>query len=243
MDRVCGEIGMITVVIPTYNEETNIEETLKHVINQNIPRSKYEVIIVDGGSKDKTVKLAKRYANRVIQQKSKGVGGARNDGVAVAKYPIVATTDADVIVPTDWLSKILDHFKDPNVIAVCGSDFPREQNGKAIVVFKSIQTIIRLFSKLGKYPFFGTNTAFRKDVFLGIGGYSHLPYMDDVELGTRISKCPGKIIFDRKISVLSSTRRFEKCGYLNLVLLWLQGHIRLMLSKPLIPRNYSKQNY
>jgi len=89
---------MISVIVPTYNEEKNIERCLKSLENQTIPRNKFEVIIVDGQSKDRTVEIAKKYADKVIQQKSKGVGGARNDGVEIARGNIIAVTDADSIL-------------------------------------------------------------------------------------------------------------------------------------------------
>ena len=74
----------ITVVVPTYNEEKGLEKFLKQFKNQTLPRSKYELIIVDGDSTDNTRQIAEKYADKVIIQKSKGVGGARNDGVELA---------------------------------------------------------------------------------------------------------------------------------------------------------------
>ncbi|MBI4896489.1 MAG: glycosyltransferase, partial [Candidatus Aenigmarchaeota archaeon] len=77
---------MISVVIPTYNEEKNIEQCLLNIAHQTIPRHAYEIIVVDGKSKDKTRQIAEKYADKIIIQTSQGVGGARNDGVATAKY-------------------------------------------------------------------------------------------------------------------------------------------------------------
>ena len=79
----------ISVIIPTYNEEKNIIRTLYYLSRQTLPRKNYEIIIVDGGSKDRTVEIALKYADKVIKQKSKGVGGARNDGAIIAKGEII----------------------------------------------------------------------------------------------------------------------------------------------------------
>jgi len=68
---------MISVVIPTYNEEKNIERCLRALEEQTIPREDFEIIVVDGQSSDRTIEIAQRYADRVIQQVSEGVGGAR----------------------------------------------------------------------------------------------------------------------------------------------------------------------
>ncbi|MCX6649741.1 MAG: glycosyltransferase, partial [Candidatus Bathyarchaeota archaeon] len=82
---------MITVVVPTYNEEKNIESCLNSLVKQSIPRESYEIIVVDGNSKDRTTEIAAKYADRVIQQVSHGVGGARNDGAIAATGDIIAT--------------------------------------------------------------------------------------------------------------------------------------------------------
>jgi len=94
---------MISVIIPTYNEEANITACLQSLCNQTMSRDEYELIVVDGNSKDRTCELAREYADEVITQTSKKVGGARNDGVLRARGDIVATTDADCIIPPDWL--------------------------------------------------------------------------------------------------------------------------------------------
>ncbi|HPD51509.1 MAG TPA: glycosyltransferase family 2 protein, partial [Methanoculleus sp.] len=71
---------MISVVVPTYNEEQNIERCLRSLADQTVPRKNYEIIVVDGNSKDRTRDLAEPLADQVFIQTSKRVGGARNDG-------------------------------------------------------------------------------------------------------------------------------------------------------------------
>src|SRR5660398_279782 len=89
---------MISVIIPTYNEEANITACLQSLSNQTIRRDEYEIIVVDGNSKDSTCELARAYADEVMTQTSPKVGGARNDGVLRARFDIDATTDADYII-------------------------------------------------------------------------------------------------------------------------------------------------
>ena len=88
----------ISVVIPTYNEERYIEKCLQSLVNQTLNRDDFEIVVVDGGSADRTVELAEGYADIVIPQESKGVGGARNDGVEVSRGELIATTDADIFL-------------------------------------------------------------------------------------------------------------------------------------------------
>ncbi|RLI99746.1 MAG: glycosyltransferase family 2 protein [Candidatus Aenigmatarchaeota archaeon] len=234
---------MISVIIPTYNEEKNIENCLKSLLNQILLRKEFEIIVVDGKSKDKTVKIAKKYADKVIQQKSKGIGGARNDGVKLAKYDLIATTDADCLVPENWFENIISAFKDEEIVAVCGSDGPIENSIKANIIFLLIRNFIRVSSYFGIYCLGGTNSAFRKKAFLKIGGYRDLPHSDDADLGFRLKKV-GRIKYIRKLFVRFSVRRMEKDGYINIIWTWLKGDILLLLNKPIkTKKRYIKQDY
>jgi Glycosyltransferases involved in cell wall biogenesis len=99
---------VISVIIPALNEEDVIEYCLQSLENQNYKN--FEIIVVDGGSKDRTVEIAEKYA-RVIKQKSKTIGGARKEGTLAAKGDILAFTDADTIFDPNWLSSIEKSMK------------------------------------------------------------------------------------------------------------------------------------
>jgi len=71
---------MISIVIPSFNEEENIESCLLSLTKQTIPRNSYEIIVVDGGSKDKTRQIAEQYADLVFIQESPRVGGHATTG-------------------------------------------------------------------------------------------------------------------------------------------------------------------
>lgn len=79
----------VSIVIPTLNEEKNLPKVLK-----NIPKDVYEVIVVDGHSKDKTVEIAKKFGSKVIFD-DKGKGSALRKGMKAAKGDIVIMMDAD----------------------------------------------------------------------------------------------------------------------------------------------------
>ena len=117
---------MISVVIPSFNEEERIEKCLTSLTKQNFPRDEYEIIVVDGGSKDRTREIAEKYADIVFIQTSPKVGGARNDGALRARGEIIATTDADTILPPDWLRRIKQGFLDPDIVMLYGPVKPIE---------------------------------------------------------------------------------------------------------------------
>lgn len=232
----------VSVVVPTFHEEAGLEAFLRQFDAQTLPRSEFEIIVVDGGSEDRTREIAAPHADRVLVQTSSGIGGARNDGVAVAGAPIVATTDADCRVPRDWLERIVRHFADPGVVAVCGPDGPIERIWKARAVFFFVRYLIRLPALLGIYGTGGTNSAFRKDAFLAIGGYRGLPHSDDVDLGFRLRRL-GRIVYDPNLFVRLSVRRLEKQGYGRTLFLWLRGNLKAIAGLPIEAAEYARQKY
>ncbi len=232
----------VSVVVPTFNEARRIEAFLRQFAGQTLPRREFELVIVDGGSEDDTSEIARRYADTVIRQRGRGIGGARNDGAAVARAPIIATTDADCLVPRDWLERIARHFDDPEVVAVCGPDGPIERTWRARIAFLFLRGVIRAGAALGLYTTGGTNSAFRREVFLGIGGYRPLPHSDDVEIARRL-RARGRIVFDPALDVRLSTRRLERDGYLRTMFTWLRGDLKVLTGQSLEDRPYARQRY
>lgn len=239
----------ISVIIPTYNEEKNILLTLKSLSNQTLPRDEYEIIIVDGGSTDRTVSLAEEYADKVIQQVSDGIGGARNDGAKVSKGKYLATTDADTLIPKYWLSRIIEDFESmKDVVAIGGPIYPREWTPfNKFFFLMGYNNLPRLLLKISpKFNFFtfGPNSAFRREAFFKAGGYSNLGIVDDVEIVRRIKKY-GKIYYDLKLIVYASARRFEKDGYFRTTLFQDFTTLRLFLFKKekIEYRGYAKKKY
>ncbi len=236
----------ISVVVPTYNEEKGLEKFLQQFKNQTLPRKDFEIIIVDGDSKDRTREIANKYADKVFIQKSKGVGGARNDGVEAASANIIATTDADTVVSRRWLEQIVDHFeKDPNLVLLFGSNYPITKNF-IIRFFAKLKTFLNLiFEKLKiAYLAEGPNTAFKKKEFLEIGGYSDLPIMDDTEITSRM-KDVGKIKYDISLFVYASIRRMEKGGIGSFGFLAIFSWLKLTFfgKESIQVKGYAKQEY
>ena len=211
---------MISVIIPTFNEEENIAQCLVSLSHQTVPRNEYEIIVVDGGSKDATCEIAKKYADSVFTQTSKKVGGARNDGVMAANGEIVATTDADCILPPEWIAEVKKNFEDPAVVQCYGPVDPIEEGwGNRFSLL-----LANTFSRIGYYSrtFYytlGCNTAFRKDAFIRAGMYRCIDAGDDLEIAMRL-KDEGKIQFDGNLRVGFSMRRYQQYGTIHSLYEW-----------------------
>jgi glycosyltransferase involved in cell wall biosynthesis len=241
---------MISVVVPTYNEEKNIEACLRSLLNQTLPREKYEIIVVDGDSKDKTRDIASNFADIVIIQTSEGVGGARNDGIMLGSGKIIATTDADCEAYPGWLEVIEKSFEDSEVVAVSGILDPYDWNNmnKAeVLIYKALfefsNLLLILLKLFDRAHLCGANTAFQKEKFLEAGGYLHLAYADDTELYKRI-KTKGKVLLKRDMKIRYSVRRIKKMGLMRYIFLIfkMEWNVSIMNKKPL-KGNYAKQTY
>lgn len=211
---------MISVVIPSFNEEERIERCLISLTKQNLPKDEYEVIVVDGGSKDKTREIAEKYADLVFIQTSPKVGGARNDGALRAKGTIIATTDADTILPPDWLSRIKKGFENPDVVLLYGPVKPVEATIKNRLYLFLANSFAHIGYLTGTVLFtLGCNSAFRADVFKKAGMYRVSDAGDDLEVAHRM-RTLGKVRFDRKLFVWFSMRRYDQFGALKSIYEW-----------------------
>ena len=232
----------IAVVIPTYNEERYIERCLKSLVNQTLHRDYYEIVVVDGGSTDRTVALAQNYADIVIPQKSSGVGGARNDGVAIANAELIVTTDADIVLPKNWLARICADFEQEDIVAVFGPIRPIENRLKYRFFIGWFTKIMHVCARL-KIVYFtvGSNTAFRRRTFFRIGGYSDLPAGDDYGIARRLRRV-GKVYYDPSLYVWFSMRRMEKFGLTRSLYRWIANVVVGTRGKnPKVP--YMRQTY
>ena len=102
----------LSIIIPAYNCENYIEQCILSLQNQDLDSETYEIIVINDGSSDNTLKLltqlSKQYNNIVLKsQINSGVGSSRNNGLAIAKGTYIYFLDADDYVSSNILSKIL----------------------------------------------------------------------------------------------------------------------------------------
>jgi len=208
----------VSVIVPAFNEEKLIGRCLESLVNQDFS-GKYEIIVVDGKSEDKTVKIARKHANRVLISPIRGISFQRNYGAKHSKGKILAFIDADTIAEKDWLSKISENFLESNIVATTGSLYPLEENApkKLYCIANKIQNF--LITNLNLPLFWGASCAFNKETFFKIGGFDeNLSMSEDHDISLRI-KNHGKVIFSNKAVSYTSHRRFKKkSGWLTYII-------------------------
>lgn len=110
----------ISVVIPVKNAAKFLPKCLNSLNNLNYPKDKYEVIISDSDSTDKTREIAVSMGAKVVDAGGPSVCAGRNSGFKAAKGEIIAFSDADCVMDKDWLSSAVKYFQDKKVACVGG---------------------------------------------------------------------------------------------------------------------------
>ncbi|OHC00329.1 MAG: hypothetical protein A3G70_02790, partial [Planctomycetes bacterium RIFCSPLOWO2_12_FULL_39_13] len=150
----------ISVIIPTLNEESHIEKTLQSVIKQE---GNYEFYVVDGGSTDNTVAIAKRYACVISSKRGRAI--QMNAGAKLCKGDILLFLHADTLLPDNAFREIRKRMKDDTVVG-----------GSFYIEFDADNFILRGISFISRFDFrifhFGDQGIFvRRDVFQALRGY------------------------------------------------------------------------
>jgi len=176
---------------------------------------KFEVIVVDNNSSDQTSLKAENFKNslsiRVIFEKQKGRGQARKTGFDAAMGSIIASTDADTLLPADWLEKITASLLESNGVAVTGTCQIVDCGPVNNQIFNFLQPfIMKVYRCLfGHYWLSGFNFAIYAKTYRESGGFNpKLNAQEDIDLSFRVSKL-GKIIFINDMPIIFSGRRFR----------------------------------
>ena len=111
---------LFSIIIPVYNARNTLGECLSSIVNSSYKH--YEIIIVDDGSSDESMKIAAEYSCKILtHEKGKGAAAARNTGVREAKGDILVFIDSDIVIQEDSLEKFADMFAvDEKVSGISG---------------------------------------------------------------------------------------------------------------------------
>jgi len=195
---------LISVVIPAYNEEKAITDCLKSVINQSFPRQKYEVLVINNNSTDKTKEIAQKFPVKVVDESKKGYVWAISRGAQEAKGKIIVYTDADSKVGKDWLEQYAQVFTDPQVLIAGGGAIFEPK----FLFIRIIEPLLNLTGRVFKI-YNGFNFAVRKKTYHQVGGFNpKINFNTDTDLFMRIKKI-GKSVYLPNNKVITSSRHYQ----------------------------------
>ena len=209
----------LSVVIPAWNEEREIRRCLDGLSRQTA--GGFEVIVVDNGSTDRTASIAAAWGAQVLTEPRRGIAYARQTGFDEARCPIVASTDADAIVPPDWIARIRREFAArPDVVGIFGpfhyqsKSAPKKLADWSIPLCYAATVSFQWITwRLGRPHFPGANFAIRREAFSAVSGFrspldstSYYSYWEDVQLGLKLRRI-GEIRYLRDLVVQASARK------------------------------------
>jgi glycosyltransferase involved in cell wall biosynthesis len=221
-----GDKPKVSVVVPTLNEERVVASTLINVL-EVVPEA--EIIVVDGGSKDNTVAIAKKYAKVYTAQGNVSVG--RNTGAKMSSGDVIIFLDADTKINRKFIEKALDAFADPEVVGAGGLIMPEGSSLLEETIFYFFNLLIMISFVAGRPSLAGTCVGYRRESFFRVGGFDeNMAASEDFDLCKRVSR-EGKIKFLRGVVVRTSRRRLEKLGLGGTILDWLRVTVQYLLRK------------
>jgi glycosyltransferase involved in cell wall biosynthesis len=233
---------MLSIIIPTYNEEAHIGALLERLKPQL--RKGDEIIVVDSYSRDGTVEIAEKHGARIVRQPKKGNGLARTAGAKAARNSIVVFIDADCTLSDDFAQRIRKHFASKDTVAVGGLDLYHSDSGLHKFVYDTFSRSVFYSARMahaitGRYWLASNNCAFRRDVFLRAGGYRSV-VCEDTDLTRRLPPSRN-VVYDSHLLLSLSDRRFKKEGFTRTVGLWAWSNMAAILGKGFDSSGYKKE--
>lgn len=174
---------LVSVIIPTYNEEKHIKKCIEAIKSQTFKH--FEIIIVDDGSTDLTKKIILKEDVRLFCLLHGGPGQAKNFGAKMAKGKIIVFVDADIVIDKNYLKKIINPIITGK--AICTHTLS-EYVGNVGNIWSNCWNINSNLPKANRIPKKDKTNgvafrAIRKDIFLKLGGFNpKLGYIDDRSL-------------------------------------------------------------
>ncbi|AXR07332.1 glycosyltransferase [Salinimonas sediminis] len=159
---------LVSIIIPAFNEELYIADTLQALHTQSYGKENVEVIVVDNGSADDTVIVAQEHADKVLSYTEKPVGKVRNYGVDNCNGEIVFFLDADCVAPSNWIEVGVKSILD-NPDTVFGGGIKLREHASFVERFWLLEG--RDGETLPK-ELLGASIVLRKSIFLKVGGFS-----------------------------------------------------------------------
>lgn len=225
---------LVSVIIPTYCEGKNIEWCLKSIRKQKFEKDKIEIIIVDSNSPDDTRAIAKKYADKVVNIKVRGVSRARNVGAQMANGELLLFLDADTLLDPYFIAEMRPSFANSKVVCVSGAMAGLERLGTVDNVFKFfhyslVNKVAALTAYLG-FPLFPTVCcACRKSVFHEIGGFDEgLAIAEDLVFSLKMGKI-GKCLVNKGAKAYTSLRRIKKNGLMKNYFIYFRNYFRVFV--------------
>lgn len=213
--EVRAEPPSMSVVIPAFNEQDYIPETIDHLRTAEgflkaHADAAVQILVVDNGSTDQTVTVARDRGVVVICEADHNIAKARNTGARAAAHDVLIFLDADTLVPPALLVRIGEAMIDPGCVG--GAVDAAHRPARALVrAYLKLWRVLGLLAAMAQ----GACQFCRRQIFIELGGYDEALYMgEDVDFYWRLRRLArqrhGPTCFIRDLQVVPAARRFDR---------------------------------
>ncbi len=194
----------VSVIIPAFNEEKVIQQSMKSIIKQTYPN--IELIVVDDGSKDKTYQIAKQFIKfshvKVLKKTNSGKANAINYGIKHSTGELIMVVDADSKLEKNAIELMARYFSNPEIAAVAGSVYVSNQNNlitklqaleyiEGLNMVRNGQAFLKLVNIIP-----GPIGMFRKNALIEVGLYDDDTFAEDCDVTLKLIAKNYKIDFE-----------------------------------------------
>ena len=188
-----AESPAVSVIVPFFNSERHLVECIESLLDQEDVGGPYEVILIDNGSRDGSLRIVERYPELIVlDEPTPGAYAARNAGIRRARAPLIAFTDADCVAAADWLRSIRSGMEDRSVAILLGHcSYPEEAplGLRLLEAYENSKT--HYVTRCCPSPFwfgYANNMAVRSELFAEHGLFKEWRRAADTELVQRLAR-------------------------------------------------------
>jgi rSAM/selenodomain-associated transferase 2 len=203
---------MIAVIIPARNDQHTLAATLRALVASAVDGIVRQVIVVDGGSTDRTTEVADQAGADVIVS-APGRGGQLAQGAALARFPWLLFLNADTVLEDGWERSATAFMRrvDTGERAMAAGAFTFRLDDKGIAP-RLLERLVHLRCKMLRMPYGDQGLLIPRQLFDAVGGYKNLPIMEDVDLARRLGR--------RRLAMLdanavTSAEPYKRDGYIS----------------------------
>ncbi len=194
-------MSKISVIIPTINEANNLPFLLSDL---SIIQEEGEIIIVDGGSEDKTIDVANIYGAKVYKSKERNRGLQLDIGAKNSEGEWLIFLHADTRLTHDWFGKVNSILKeDKNYIYY----FKFKINHKKII-YRVLEILVNFRSQYFKQPYGDQGLIIHRTTYFENNGFKKIPLMEDIDFLMRLNK--KKDLIQLNLPIFISSRKWER---------------------------------